>query len=219
MPQRDVLHRRNNRAAHDPGEARQILGQYRVALARHRRRALLPGREILPDLAHFGALEVADLALPSLSATVREPGGEAFAITATGVPTVKVGSVLPEGEEVAPVPLRDPVGVSGFPWEWVVPLAVPVLAGVTRAPSVGLLMLVGGFATLCIPVLVHLLTLPTEFDASFGRALPLIRRHGLLQKNDLPRARKLLTAAALTYVSGALQSLLNIARWFSILRR
>jgi len=73
-------------------------------------------------------LEVADLALPPLSATVREPGGEAFAITATGVPTVKVGSVLPEGEEVAPVPLRDPVGVSGFPWEWVVPLAVPVLA-------------------------------------------------------------------------------------------
>lgn len=73
-------------------------------------------------------LEVADLTLPSLVTTVREPGGEAFAVAAAGVPTVKVGSVLPEGDEVDPVPLRDPVGVSGFPWEWVVPLAVPVLA-------------------------------------------------------------------------------------------
>lgn len=36
---------------------------------------------------------------------------------------------------------------------------------------------------------------------------------------DLPRARKLLAAAALTYVAAALQSLLNIARWWTILRR
>jgi Zn-dependent membrane protease YugP len=47
----------------------------------------------------------------------------------------------------------------------------------------------------------------------------LIRQHGLLRSDDLPRARKLLTAAALTYVSSALQSLLNIARWWAILRR
>lgn len=73
-------------------------------------------------------LEVADLTLPSLAATVREPDGEALAVTATGEPTVEVGSVLPDGDEVEPVPLRDPVGVSGFPWEWVLPLAVPVLA-------------------------------------------------------------------------------------------
>ena len=73
-------------------------------------------------------LEVSDLTLPSLVATVREPGGEAVAITAIGVPTVEVRSVLPEGDEVEPVPLRDPVGVSGFPWEWVLPLALPVLA-------------------------------------------------------------------------------------------
>ncbi len=65
----------------------------------------------------------------------------------------------------------------------------------------------------------HALTLPTEFDASFGRAMPLIRQHDILRREDIPRARKLLTAAALTYVSQALQSLLNIARWWAILRR
>ena len=49
--------------------------------------------------------------------------------------------------------------------------------------------------------------------------MPLVKARGLLLQEDLPRARKLLTAAALTYVSGALQSLLNIARWWAILRR
>jgi len=89
----------------------------------------------------------------------------------------------------------------------------------TRVPSVGILMFLSGLATLGTGIVVHALTLPTEFDASFGRALPLLRRHALLRRQDMPRARKLLTAAALTYVSGALQSLLNIARWWRILRR
>jgi Zn-dependent membrane protease YugP len=89
----------------------------------------------------------------------------------------------------------------------------------TRVPAIGMLSFLVGLATLASGIVVHALTLPTEFDASFGRALPLIRHHELLRDEDIPRARTLLTAAALTYVSGALQSLLNIARWWSILRR
>ena len=45
------------------------------------------------------------------------------------------------------------------------------------------------------------------------------KQRGILHTDDKPRARRLLTAAALTYVSSALQSLLNIARWWHILRR
>jgi len=89
----------------------------------------------------------------------------------------------------------------------------------TRVPMIGLLTFLGGFLTLSSGVAVHALTLPTEFDASFGRALPVVRQRDILRREDLPRARKILMAAALTYVSGALQSLLNIARWWSILRR
>jgi hypothetical protein len=95
----------------------------------------------------------------------------------------------------------------------------PFSAMLTRVPSLGILMFLSGLATLATGIVVHALTLPTEFDASFSRALPLLRRHALLRNEDMPRARKLLTAAALTYVSGALQSLLNIARWWRILRR
>ena len=98
-------------------------------------------------------------------------------------------------------------------------MAVPVLAGLTRAPSVGFLMLFGGLTTLCIPVLVHLLTLPTEFDASFKRALPMLITGSYIPQEDIPAARKILVACALTYVANSLIGLLNVWRWIRILRR
>jgi len=63
------------------------------------------------------------------------------------------------------------------------------------------------------------MTLPTELDASFNRALPMLEKNDILKPVDLPHARRLLKAAALTYVSSSLASLLNIARWWAILRR
>lgn len=101
----------------------------------------------------------------------------------------------------------------------IIMMAVPVLAGITRAPSVGILMLVGGFATLCIPLLVHLLTLPTEFDASFNRALPMLTSGSYIPPEDIPAARKILVACALTYVANSLIGLLNVWRWIRVLRR
>ena len=72
-------------------------------------------------------LEVGELSLPDLGAGVRGSDGEVAEVGAAELPTVSVVSVLPAEEEVQPAPLRDPVGVSGFPWEWVLPLAMPVL--------------------------------------------------------------------------------------------
>jgi hypothetical protein len=98
-------------------------------------------------------------------------------------------------------------------------MATPLIIGITRAPIAGLLMVSGGFLTLGSGVVMHLLTLPTEFDASFGRALPLLKKQNILAVRDEPHARRLLRAAALTYVSASLMSLLNVARWWAILRR
>lgn len=95
----------------------------------------------------------------------------------------------------------------------------PFLGVATRAPGIGLLTFAAGLLTLGISALVHFITLPTEFDASFGRALPMLKQYKVLKAVDTPHARKLLTAAALTYVSASLMSLLNIARWLAILRR
>lgn len=98
-------------------------------------------------------------------------------------------------------------------------LMLAPFAALTPARLVAILGFLAGIAILGTGIVVHALTLPTEFDASFRRALPLIRQHAILRKEDMPHARKLLSAAAITYVSGALQSLLNIARWWTILRR
>jgi hypothetical protein len=73
-------------------------------------------------------MAVGELSLPALGAGVRGPDGEVGEVAALELPTVHVVSVLPSQEEVQPVPLRDPVGVGGFPWEWVLPLAIPILA-------------------------------------------------------------------------------------------
>lgn len=95
----------------------------------------------------------------------------------------------------------------------------PFIGAITRVPGLSILMFLGGLMTLGTSTIVHLVTLPTEFDASFNRALPLLDQHNILHKPDRKHAHKLLKAAALTYVSASLMSLLNIARWFAILRR
>lgn len=98
-------------------------------------------------------------------------------------------------------------------------MSAPLVMAITRMPMTGGLMLLGGLMTMGSAVVVHLLTLPTEFDASYRRALPMLARHDVLIEGDEPHARRLLKAAALTYVSASLMSLLNMARWWAILRR
>ncbi len=98
-------------------------------------------------------------------------------------------------------------------------MIMPVLTLLTRAPSVGLLTFLAGLASLGSATIVHLVTLPVEWDASFGKALPILREGGYVNAEDEPKVRRILRAAALTYVAGSLASLLNLARWIAILRR
>lgn len=97
-------------------------------------------------------------------------------------------------------------------------MAVPVIAILFRVPSMGMLLFLGGLVTLGFPLIVHLVTLPTEFDASFNRAMPILSSAKLIPAEDIPAARTILLACALTYVTSALAGFLNIWRWFRILR-
>jgi len=98
-------------------------------------------------------------------------------------------------------------------------MLAPLIGIALRTPAVGVLMFLGGLLAMGTTTVIHLVTLPTELDASFGRALPLLREGGYLKEGDEPHARTLLRAAALTYVAASLMSLLNVARWWAILRR
>lgn len=98
-------------------------------------------------------------------------------------------------------------------------ILAPLVAGVTRAPSSAGLMLAAGLISFGSAALLHLITLPVEWDASFRRALPLLQAGHYLSEDDQNNARQILTAAALTYVAGSLASLLNLWRWLRWLRR
>ena len=143
-------------------------------------------------------------------------------LTAITVAAHEVGHAVQDDVGYTPLKLRTrlvrviaPVQKAGA----AVLMAAPLLGAVTRAPGLSLLMLAGGFLTLLSSTLVHFVTLPTEVDASFVRALPMLDRHNIIKEVDRPHAKTLLKAAALTYVSASLMSLLNIARWWAILRR
>ena len=97
-------------------------------------------------------------------------------------------------------------------------LLAPVVFIVVKAPIVVALQVVGGLLLLLIRVVVHVATLPVEFDASFGKALPVLEQGRYLSAADLPAARNVLRAAAWTYVASALVTLVDVARWFRMLR-
>jgi Zn-dependent membrane protease YugP len=100
----------------------------------------------------------------------------------------------------------------------IVLMLTPIVLIVVRSPALAILQVIAGLALLGIRVVVHLTTLPVEFDASFGKALPVLLRGRYLGAGDMPAARSVLKAAAYTYVAAALASLLDVARWFRILR-
>ena len=97
-------------------------------------------------------------------------------------------------------------------------IAAPVLAALARVPAAFVGVIALGVALLGIRVIVNLVTLPVEFDASFAKALPILEEGRYLDEHDLPAARNVLRAAALTYVAGALMSLVNVAYWIRLLR-
>ena len=147
---------------------------------------------------------------------------EGHSLTAITVAAHEVGHAIQDKQGYAPLRFRTYLVRVARPVERIgagALMVAPFVGALTRAPSIGIIMFAAGFFTLATSTLVHLATLPTEFDASFARALPMLDRHRVLKDVDRPHARRLLTAAALTYVSASLMSLLNIARWWAILRR
>jgi Zn-dependent membrane protease YugP len=96
--------------------------------------------------------------------------------------------------------------------------AMPIVLLALKLPRAGLTLLLFGLAGLASGIIVHLVTLPTELDASFRRALPLLDKGGYLKPEDRRPARRILTAAALTYVAASLMGLLNFWWWLRILR-
>ena len=97
-------------------------------------------------------------------------------------------------------------------------IAAPILAAAARHPAVLIAVGAVGIGLMAVRVVVDAVTLPVEYDASFRKALPILKNGAYVEPEDMPAIRSVLRAAALTYLAGALMALLNLARWFRVLR-
>ena len=143
-------------------------------------------------------------------------------LTAITVAAHEVGHAIQDKESYRPLVFRSRLVKLTLKLEKVgaaILMLSPFIGALTRAPGLSMIVFLGGFLTLLSSTLVHFVTLPTEIDASFNRALPMLEKHNILKKTDKRHARKILQAAAFTYIASSLMSLLNIARWWAILRR
>lgn len=142
-------------------------------------------------------------------------------LTAITVAAHEVGHALQHAEDYPPFQRRQEV-VERTLWAqriagWTL-VAIPVVSVIQKGPFAGLVMFAGGVLTMAVPVIAHLATLPTELDASFNRALPMLQEAGLLRRADRRPARRILHAAALTYVAQALSSVINVFKWLRGMR-
>jgi Zn-dependent membrane protease YugP len=143
-------------------------------------------------------------------------------LTAITVAAHEVGHAVQDRDGYLPLRLRTKLVRLAAPAEKfgaAILMLAPIVMIVTRAPIAGALFLAGGLLTIGAATLVHMVTLPMEMHASFSRALPMLEKGGFLKDGDAPHARRILRAAALTYVSASLMTLLNMGRWWAILRR
>jgi uncharacterized protein len=91
-------------------------------------------------------------------------------------------------------------------------IASPALALLLRHPGAILLGVVAAVLINLTAVAMHAVTLPVEFDASFNRALVVLKEARLIPEQDMGAARHILSAAAYTYVAQALLDLINLPR-------
>ena len=104
-------------------------------------------------------------------------------------------------------------------WSVVIISLSPVIGIITRHPMPFSLLLFLGLSGFIARMMIHAVTLPIEFDASFSKALPILREWNYVSQSNEIAVSRILSAAALTYVSAALADILNLGRWIVILSR
>jgi Zn-dependent membrane protease YugP len=138
--------------------------------------------------------------------------GQASSLAALGVAAHEAGHAIQDARRYLPMRIRQtlvPAATIGQSL-WFLPVVIGLIIGATGLVTVGLVL----FAAV---VLFQLVTLPVEFDAS-RRALVALEDQRLLAADEVPGARAVLNAAALTYVAGFVAALGQLIYFFALSR-
>lgn len=130
-------------------------------------------------------------------------------VAAVGVAAHECGHAIQHAKGYAPLRFRNvlvPVANFGAKIAW--PL---ILIGLLINSESSWLLMQAGIIAFSLAVLFQVVTLPVEFNAS-SRAIRVLADRGIMFGEEIVAAKKVLSAAALTYVAGAASSILQLLR-------
>lgn len=136
-------------------------------------------------------------------------------VAAIGVAAHECGHACQHAEEYTPIQIRTAivpvVNICSRFWYLAFIIGVLLFETMPSLIYIGIIM----FAAV---VLFQLVTLPVELDAS-GRALKTLENDGILETAEVPHAKKVLTAAAFTYVAALITSIMQLLRLLAAAKR
>ncbi len=142
-------------------------------------------------------------------------------LSAIVVAAHEVGHAMQDATNYGPLQARTRIAKQAHSIErlgMAVMLATPLVVLIFKSPYIIVIELLIGMLILGSTIVMHAVTLPVELDASFRRALPVLKAGGYIGDRDMGAAREILRAAAFTYVAAAAMSLLDVMRWLRVLR-
>lgn len=136
-------------------------------------------------------------------------------VAAVGVAAHECGHACQHAEEYTPIKIRSAIvpvtNICSRLWYFVFLIGILVFESFPSLVYIGIAM----FSAV---VLFQLVTLPVEFDAS-NRALKTLENDGILTMDEVPHAKKVLTAAALTYVVALVTAIIQLLRLIASINR
>ena len=127
-------------------------------------------------------------------------------IAAVTVAAHEVGHAIQDGKSYSPLTVRSAIfPIAGLGSSLAFPMFfIGLIFSFPFLLNLGILFFAGA-------VLFHIVTLPVEFDAS-RRALVQLKSNNLLVDDEMVFAKKILSAAAMTYVAATLMAIVNLIR-------
>lgn len=195
---------------------RQVFAKY----SRVQSRLRLTGKEAAEEtLRRNGIYDVRVIHIPGNLTDHYNPGNKTLglsdtvyqssSVAAVGVAAHECGHAVQHARGYAPLAIRGalvPVANFGSALAWPLILIGLLITGETSVFLINL-----GILLFSAAVLFQLVTLPVEFNAS-RRAVDVLGASGMLYPDELSSVKKVLGAAALTYVAGAASAILQLLR-------
>tara|TARA_B100001123_G_scaffold246949_1_gene275911 strand:+ start:741 stop:1445 length:705 start_codon:yes stop_codon:yes gene_type:complete len=132
-------------------------------------------------------------------------------ITSIAVVAHEIGHAIQDKENYKPLIIRQKLIEKTMIFQrlgsFLLIIGLPSIFAFTKSPLITFVAAIIIMGCLSTNVLIHLITLPVEFDASFKRALPILQKY--VPKENMKQCRSVLRAAAFTYLA---QSIVSIFR-------